>query len=415
MKSILTKTVLTLLVIALAVGVSFWLYTHKPKTKKAKPQRPVPIVKTMEVVVSREPIIFEASGTVIPARQVVLQSEVEGRVIEQNRELVPGGIIIKDELVIQIDPTDYRLQISEQQAEVATAQYELEVEQGKQIIARQEWQLLGKEFKENMVSQNLALRKPHLQNIKARLAAADSRLAAAKLAKKRTTIRAPFTGLVLEEGMEKGRFVGSRDAIATLVATDEFWAQVSVPLALLDRLRFPDNSGQQGSPALIILEKGYGGGVTTHEGSLFKLLPDLDTKGRMARLLVSIKDPFNLEVQEGNNSMEKDKQLNSRGKILLGSYVKVKLDAGMLDGIYVIPRKALREGDRLWFVNGEGIFTFRKVKVLWRRIDEVLVSMEPISDERLIISRLQSPVTGMLVRDQSRTPVIPERKKKGKI
>ena len=404
----LIKFIVALLILGLAAGIAYWLYAHQPKSKKAKPRRPVPIVKTIEVMPGSESIIFEASGTVIPARKVVLQSEVAGRVIEQNPELVPGGIIGLNELVIRIDPIDYQLQVRERQAEVATAQYELEVEQGRQIIAKREWQILKRELKNTRVSQNLALRKPHLSNIKARLEAANSRLDAAKLAENRTTIRAPFTGLVLKEDMETGRFVGSRDAIATLVSTDEFWIQVSVPLALLDRLRFPDNdSGEQGSSAMIILEKGYGGGVTIRKGSLFKLLPDLEAKGRMARLLVRIEDPFNLQVQFFSDK----KEAAAQDKILLGSYVKVRLDAGTLDDVYAIPRSALREGDRLWLVNGEGVLTFRKVKVLWRRIDEVLVTMDLLTDERLIISRLQSPVTGMLVRDQSRVPVQPERKK----
>ena len=144
MKTILIKTILSLLVLALAAGTSYWLYSNKPQTKKKKPQRPVPVVKTMAVEARSEVIVFEASGTVIPARKVALQSEVEGRIIKQNPELVPGGIVTRDELIIQIDPLDYQLQVRDQRAEVATAQYEFEVEQGKQIIARQEWRILEK-------------------------------------------------------------------------------------------------------------------------------------------------------------------------------------------------------------------------------------------------------------------------------
>ncbi len=400
------KIFFSLLVLLLAAGVSFWLYGHKPQTKKVKPQRPVPVVRTVDVQASREPVVFEAAGTVIPAQRVELLSEVEGRIIEQNAELVPGGIISKDELLIQIDPLDYRLQVSERQADVATAKYEQEVEEGRQIIARQEWQLLEKELLGDLVSKNLALREPHLKNARARLEAARSRLAAAELAEKRTSIRAPFSGLVLEESVEKGQFVGRQTAIATLVSTDEFWVQVSVPLSLLDRLRFPDKHGGKGSPARVVLEKGYGGKPTIREGALFKLLADLDPKGRMARLLVTIQDPFNLQ-EEKTTVRESGKQGE---KILLGSFVKVQIDAGVLDTVYVIPREALREGDRLWLVNGEGILDIREVKVLWRRVGEVLVDTQLAPDERIIISRLQSPVPGMVVRDNSRPDLRQDRR-----
>lgn len=398
------KILFSFLVLVLAAGGAFWLYGHKPQTHKIKPQRPVPVVRTVAVQVSSEPIVFEASGTVIPARKVTLMSEVEGRIIEQNPELVPGGIIAENDLVIQIDPLDYRLQVSERQAEVATAQYELEVEEGRQVIARQEWQLLEKELLGAEVSKALALREPHLKNSRASLEAAESRLAAAKLAEKRTTIRAPFSGLVLEEFVENGQFVGKQTAIATLVATDQFWVQVSVPLSLLDRIHFPDKSGEKGSPALIVLEKGYGGKSTIREGRLFKLLADLAPKGRMARILVTIQDPFNLQSQdvvvaEGETRAE---------KILLDSYVKVQIDAGVLDGVYVVPREALREGDRLWLVNGEGLLVVRDVKVLWRRVDEVLVGAQLKPDERVIVSRLQSPVPGMVLRDENRMADLPQ-------
>lgn len=398
MKTILTKTILSLLVLVLAAGVSYWLYSNKPKTHKVKPQRPVPMVKTIAVEAGRQPIIFEASGTVIPARKVALQSEVEGRVIEQNPELVPGGIVNRDDLIIQIEPLDYQLQISERQAEVTTAQYELEVEQGKQIIAGQEWQILEKELQSNQGSKNLALRKPHLQHSKARLEAAKSRLAASVLSEQRTTIRAPFTGLVLEETVEKGQFVGKQSAIATLVATDTFWVRVSIPLSLLDRIRFPGKSGEKGSNVKVIQENGYEGKHTVREGSVYKLLGDLDPKGRMARILITIQDPLNLQGQGTGPAVQK----NQSEKILLGSFVKVRIDAGSIDDVYVIPRQALREGNRLWLINSEGVVSFREVKILWRRIDELLIDTNLVPEERIILSRLQSPVAGMIVRDESR-------------
>ncbi|AGF77923.1 RND family efflux transporter, MFP subunit [Desulfocapsa sulfexigens DSM 10523] len=383
------KTFLSFLVLILAVAVSFWLYANKPQTKKSKPERPVPMVRTILVQPTNEAVVFEAAGLVIPAREVELQTEVEGRIIEQNTELVPGGIVAEGEMLIQIDPLDYRLQVSEREAELATARYELEVEEGRQIIAREEWSILEQELLGDKVSKHLALREPHLRNSHARLEAAESRLAAAKLAEKRTTIRAPFNGLILKESVETGQFVGRQTVIAALVSTDQFWVQASVPLSLLDRLQFPDGQGGKGSAAQIVLDKGYGGKPTLREGTIFKLLPDLDPKSRMARLLIEIPDPFNLD---------KEIQGNLGGKILLGSYVKVQLNAGEFPDVYVVPRAALREGDLLWLISAEGRLDIRPVKVLWRRIDEVLVTAEEALDEPIVVSRLVSPVTGMQIR-----------------
>lgn len=394
------------MILLLAVGITYWFYANKPQTKKKKPSRPVPVVSTIALQPGDEAIVFEASGTVIPAKKVELFSEVEGRITQQNPNLVPGGIIAADDLVVQIDPEDYRLQVHDREAEVATARYELEVEEGKQIIARQEWRILEREMQGDQVSKDLALRKPHLQNAKARLAAAQSRLATARLAESRTSIRAPFTGVVLEENVEIGQFIGKQSNIATLVATDSFWVQTSVPLYLLRRIVFPGKNQQKGSRAQIVLENGHGGDTVIHDGSVFKLLGDLDPKGRMARVLVTVQDPLNLKPAGDEAKGES----GSAGKILLGSFVKVRIEAGSLNGVYALPRQGLREGDRVWTVNSDGIVSFRQVRILWRRIQEVLVTMDLPQGERIIVSRLQSPVAGMLVRDESTLQAPPAKK-----
>ncbi|MEN8199906.1 MAG: efflux RND transporter periplasmic adaptor subunit [Thermodesulfobacteriota bacterium] len=398
MKTILIKTILPLLILGLAAGSSYWLYSNKPQTKKRKPQRPVPVVKTMAMEKGHEPIVFEASGTVIPARKVTILSEVEGRIIKQNPELVPGGIIPRDALLIQIDPLDYQLRVQDRQADIATAQYKLDVEQGKQIIAHQEWRILEKELRGNQVSKDLALRKPHLRQAEAQLAAAESGLAAARLAEQRTVVNSPFNGLVLDEKAEIGQFIGRQTPIATLVATDEFWVQVSIPLSLLGRIRFPEPPGEKGSKVQIILENGTNGKAQIHEANVFKLLGDLEPVGRMARILVAVQDPLGLSVH-GTASGPQEPQ---GPKILLGSFVKVRINAGTLENMYVIPRRGLREGDRIWTVNSEGIVNFRAVDVLWRRTEEVLVDTDLPVDEKIILSRLQSPIPGMQVRDESR-------------
>jgi len=183
--------------------------------------------------------------------------------------------------------------------------------------------------------------------------------------------------------------MGRQTAIATLVSTDQFWVQASVPLALLDRLQFPDRMGGKGSAAQIVLDKGYGGKPTQREGTLFKLLPDIDPKSRMARVLVEVENPFN---------HDDEKQENQGGKILLGSYVKVRINAGELKNVYVIPRAALREDNKLWLITEEGQLDIRQITVLWRRIDDVLVTGEEAIEIPIVTNRLVSPVSGMRIR-----------------
>jgi RND family efflux transporter MFP subunit len=385
------KKPLILVVICITAIVVIGLYSLKPKAKKARPKRPVPLVQTMEIVPRSERVHIEAYGSVIPARELVLQAEVEGRVISQHPELVPGGIIEKGDMIARIDPADYEFQLEEAKADLAEAQYELDLELGKQVIARHEWDLLEKDLDPRLLSgKKLALREPHLIQARAKLEAAGSRLEAAELALKRTKIIAPFSGIVLAEAVEPGQLVTRQTNLATLAGIETFWVQVAVPVENLDRLHFVSNHDGAGSSARIFLDL-EGKPPVVRNGVVYKLLGDLDPQGRMARLLVTINDPLALTDEKAGNAS------GAAGKILIGSYVRVVMDAGMLDEVYVLPREAMRSGDRIWLVNKEGRLSVRPAQVVWRRTDDMLVRAEIKQEERLVVSRLQAPLPGMKV------------------
>ncbi|KPJ98228.1 MAG: hypothetical protein AMK71_11735 [Nitrospira bacterium SG8_35_4] len=383
------KYILSILIALLAVGAAVGLYSTSPKTKKAPAVRPIPLVQTDEVKPGREQVFVEAFGTVIPAQRITLQSEVEGRIISQHSELLPGGLIGQDEIIIQVDPSEYEMVVNGYRAELEEAMFELDLEQGRQVIAQREWRLMEEEIETSAEGKSLALREPHLRLVKAKVDKARSRLAAAELALKRTTITAPFNALILEEFIDTGQLVSRQTNLATLAGTDEFWVQVSVPVSALHRISFPRDTGRNGSPAEIIFEP-VSGQPVVRRGSVVKMMGDLDPEGRMARLLIVIDDPLNLRTDFRNRKEGE--------RILLGSYVKVRIDAGFFGNVYSIPRQALREGDVLWVKDRNDALQFRNVTVIWRRKDEVLVKADLVDGDTLILSRLQSPLPGMKVK-----------------
>ncbi len=388
------RFIVSIMVVLIALGAAVGLYMNSPKTKKSKPKRPIPLVQTVAISPRSEQIYLEAFGTVIPAKQVALRSEIEGRIIRKNEELIPGGIIGKGELVVQIDPLDYQLLVNEREAGVAEARYALKLEEGQQIIAKGEWQLLEQDVVATEASKSLALREPHLRFAKAKLQAAESRLAAAKLSVKRTMINAPFNGLVLDNFVEQGQLISSQTEIATLAATGQFWVQVTIPVSRLSRIQFPDNDGQPGASAKIIYENEDGTRIS-RPGTLFKLLGELDSQSRMAKILVAINDPLSLKENTKGNPAGSPEY----GKILLGSYVKVEMNAGTLDNVYVVTRRAVHEGNIIWLLNQENRLITRPVDIVWRRQNEMLIRVDLHDSEKLIISRLQSPLPGMALRN----------------
>ena len=386
------KYIISFLIIILAAGAAVGLYSSSPRTKKAVPKRPVPLVETVEIHPGKENVFIEAFGTVVPDRSITLQSEVEGRIIRQNPELIPGGLINKDEMLVQVDPADYELKVHEYRAELEEANFELDLEKGKQIIAGREWTLMEKEIETAGAGKSLALREPHLRLAKAKVDKAKSRLATAELALKRTTVKAPFNALVLEEFIDKGQLVNKQTPLATIVGADRFRVQASVPVSVLQRISVPEGTGQRGPSAKIIFEP-VGGPPVIRSGHVLRIMGDLDPEGRMARLLIAINDPLNLRSAHASD--------RPKGKVLLGSYVKVMITAGSYNNVYTISRQALREGDLIWVKDSDDTLQIRQVDVIWRRKDDVLAKIELKPGEELILSRLQSPLPGIKVKARS--------------
>ncbi len=373
-------------VVALLVtsGIVYGLYANKPKTKKRRPTPLVPIVAAVTVSPGSEKIHIEASGTVIPAREAIISTEVEGKVVTLNRNLVPGGLVKKGEMLLTIDPEDYLLQVAEKKAALSEAESKLALEKGQQVIARKEWQIFEKDHAKGNRDNSLALRGPQLRSAEAAVDAAGSRLAIAESALKKTTMRAPFSGVIIEEAVEIGQFAGRQTKIATLAGTGQFWVQASILPAHLSRISFP-GKGRNGSEVKVVLDFS-GGAETVRRGVVEKLLADLDPKGRMARILIRIDDPLNLAGKKG------------RGALLLGSFVRLEIEAGTIDNVYTIPREAMADGDRLLILKEDGTLDIREATVKWRRKSELLLSAHIKEGERLIVSRLQNALPGMKLR-----------------
>ncbi|MDH3568227.1 MAG: hypothetical protein OEM61_12855, partial [Desulfobacteraceae bacterium] len=93
------------------------------------------------------------------------------------------------------------------------------------------------------------------------------------------------------------------------------------------------------------------------------------------------------------NSTNKD-----RTPLLIGEYVRVKILGHKLDGVFQIPRTALKDDSNIWIAKENQILEIRKVRPVWRDAEVVLLQDGLKPGEQLIISDLPAPVEGMTVR-----------------
>ncbi|MBL7214915.1 MAG: HlyD family efflux transporter periplasmic adaptor subunit [Phycisphaerae bacterium] len=356
----------------------------RPKAERQKPPQQARLVTVQTAQQTNHQTVVSAMGTVVPAKQITLSPEVGGRIVFVSPLVIPGGAIQKGQTLIRIDSRDYETVVKQRESEVTKAQLNLKLEQGNQLVAQQEYEMLDDIVQDQ--DEELVLRKPHLEQAKAALEAAKSALAKAQLDVARCTITAPFNAVIQDKFVDVGAQVTASSSLLTLMGTDEYWVQVKVFVDELGWLTIPENNQQIGSSVKVYNSAAWGEGVY-RDGMVLRLLGQLEEEGRLAQLLVSVKDPLSLE-----------NDLSDVPPILVDSYVRVDIEGTMLETVFGIKRDYLRDGDNIWIMNDEDRMEIRPVEVVFREKQMVYLSDGLQAGDRIVTTDISSPVDGMLLR-----------------
>ena len=378
----LLNLLLSLLIIVIGLVVATYV-THKaPKAQKRAPVKVIPVVEVQVVQPGEHRIMVPAMGTVVPARELVLKAQVSGKVLSLHPEFIEGGYIKENAEILQIDPVDYELTVTLAEAKVKDAESALELTEEEANAAKEEWRLLYEDDADtNGKPSPLVAKEPQLAAAQARLKAEQAELKKAELNLKRTSVRAPFNCIVRTKSVELGSLVTPQDPLAELVGVDEYWIQVSVPVDYLKWISVPNRKGKKGSQVRVVHQSGY-----ERTGEVIQLLGDLETEGRMARILAAVMDPLGL-INTGQTIRP----------LLIGEYVRVEIEGSLLTQVFRIPRGALRDNDTIWIVGDDSTLDIRPARTIWRDAQTVFLNQGLNPGDRVIVSDLAAPVEGMKI------------------
>jgi len=373
---------LSLVVISAGIAGAAYISKTAPKANRRPPQKMTPLVQVVHVQPESHEVIVSAMGTVIPAREIVLESQVSGEIVFIHPEFTEGGFLGKGSEILRIDPQDYSLALTLAQAMVKDAESKLKQLEAEAGSARDEWRDLYKDSREvDSEPPPLLVKEPQLSAAVAMLTAEKADVQKARLNLARTKIRSPFNAIVRAKNVDIGSQVSGQEKLAELVGTDEYWIQASIPVDRLSWIKIPRKPAESGSNVRIFYRN-----ADERAGRITKLLGALDAEGRMARILIEVKDPLGLKTA-GNNQLP----------LLIGEYVRIEIAGRQLQNVYRIPRAALRDDANLWIVSSDGKLDIRQVEIIWRDTQTVLLreGLEP--GDRLIVSDLPSPIPGIPV------------------
>lgn len=382
MKKSKKRTILICLLILVGAGaVTAFIFLTEPTAQRSGATKETAMLVEVTPVKrgTYSPEII-ATGSVRPSKDITLSARVSGEIIRQTEAFTPGGFVKKGDILLQLDPADYRNTLQLRQSDLSQAKAELAIEQGRQDVARQDYQLV--EDIVNTESTGLVLREPQLNSVKARVEAAEAAVNQAKLNLWRTTIRAPFDAHILTRNTNVGSQVALGDNLGRLVGMDEYWVVVTLPLSKLPFISLP-GKGQRGSEVRIRDPKAWKENEY-RTGYVYQLVGALEDQTRLARLLVSVPDPLGYES-------------DTVPSLMINSFVETRIQADSIPDVARLSRAYLRENETVWVMAGDSL-SIREVNVAFMDAEYAYISEGLQDAEQVVTTNLSTVVAGSPLR-----------------
>lgn len=335
-KNLKKQFVFGISILVISSALSFLLIKSKPSPKPLEQKNILPLVETTSLKKVSVPIIVNAQGKIAASHVVNLRSEISGIITFKNKKFSKGGMVKKGEILLKIDERDYLLSLAQRKSALSRAKLELLLEEAKVKVAKAQNDRRQKNDDLSKEALDLFLRFPHLEKAKAEKKAADAEVAKAQLLLDKTIIKSPINALVSKVNVNEGDFISNQLEMGTIIGTDEFLAEVSVPVADLAYLRFPKKN-TKGSEVMIT-QISKMNTVIKRSGVLEKLAPDLGFLGHMALLIISIPNPL------------KNEDLADNLPMLPGALISAQITGNTLENVYEIPRIAFQDDETIFVV-----------------------------------------------------------------
>lgn len=383
------RALLPFLVIVIALVLTFVLVKSRKTPKPHEAPHLGPLVEVGILTKANRQILVSGTGSAQSRYEVSITPQIKGRVSELSPQMVAGGTFQKGEMLFAIEDVDYQLAIAHAQATLAQAELELLRNENLADLARKEWHSLNSES--DLEPNPLVVYEPQLKSARALRDAAQANVKQAELNLQRTRVFAPFDCYVRSEQLEIGQFLNAGAPVATVAGIEQIEIVVPLPLEEIVWLQVPrKGTKQRGSLAKVELQSG---GRTFHwQGEITRSLGEIDPRNRMARVVVTVNDPFTEDTEKAN-------LLND---LLPGMFVNVQILGEELSDIISVPRGAIHDNDTIWVIDDENRLHIREVDILRRERDEVLIRSGLDANEKIVLTNLSGAAEGMLLRPKMR-------------
>ena len=375
------QIVLPVAVLGVAGLAAFTMIRSRPPVEVQVPVFTPPGVRVEEISVGDVALSVSSQGTVRPRTESQLVSEIAGRVTWVAPTFAGGGFFELGDVLVKIDPFDYKQAIVSARSQVAQTRLRLAQEEAEADVAVREWEALGRGD-----PRALTLREPQLQDARASVAGAEAGLERAERDLERAEIVAPYAGRIREKNVDIGQYVRVGDAVASIYAVDVAEVRLPLPdeqLAFLD-LPLSYRGGPDQPQPLVTLRATFAGEAHEWQGRIVRTESEIDPVSRMVLAVAEVLDPYAPGA-------------NRRPPLAVGMYVEAEIAGRIARDVAVVPREALRGRDQVLVLGAGNRLSFRGIDILRATTDVIYVGSGLVEGELVVVSPLDTPVEGMQV------------------
>lgn len=370
---ILVRALIPVLILAAGFGAWKWLGTpiEPPKPRQHSPQ----VLKTEKTVLNPVAyrVFIDSQGAVRAQEETTITPLVAGTVMAIQPAFEDGAFFKKGDVLIELDPADLQTAVYASESRLARAEAALIQEQARAKQARLNWQDIGYDEEPSP----LVLRVPQLREAEANVSAAKADLEQAQRNLERAQVRAPFDGRV------KARMVGVGQAVGATTPLGEIFgsttAEIRLPLspAQLPFVKLPEKEDDAAVEVILTDALADPAQPASHQwkARIVRTEGTLDPTSRELFAIARIEDPFSL------------------GSVLpqlrIGQPLRAKIEGVILDDVFVIPRTAMRDINRIFLIDRDGPkINKTDITPVWSNSEVVIVKNGLRPGDWLATSRL---------------------------
>ena len=352
-----------ILVIAVTAALLFLMNKLKPLEQEKDDDVIIPTVE----VISVEPIDYvipiKSEGMVMPQTSISFSAEITGKITAVSDNFSNGGEFNKGEILVEVDPKDYELAITRAQANVASANASLDLEQAKSELAQADWKKYGKSGKPSALNLNL----PQVASAKAAYDAANADLKLAQRNLAKTKITAPFDGVIFSKSVDIGQFVSIGTNLAMIASTEV--AEIRVSLSDQELLQSGLNNSKENVTVKISSEELND---ISWLGKVKQIEVQRDARTLMNYVIIEVERPFTQQQMA----------------LRFNTFVTVEFAGQKLLGVYPVNREFMLLNNRIKLLDSQSMLMIQDLEVVYSNDEKLFISNGLNPNDQIITTQL---------------------------